>query len=145
MTETTTTKRPSRAKKPADHKPTLAERVEAEIDDNELLAGTEDFLKPAHKLRIKERNKVLALVFDMEAMLRDGKDEDKDLEELGEDLKNSIDRDSMMKMLELAGTVDEFVEENLATDKEAYVEWSEGKSHEVFFALLTHYAGLAGE
>lgn len=57
----------------------------------------------------------------------------------------SDDQEAMFAVMEFAEKVDEWAETNIAIDPEAYREWSEGKGHDVFFALINGYAGVLGK
>lgn len=59
--------------------------------------------------------------------------------------RSAEDNRALMEMLVAAEQIDTWAEETVAIDVEAYVAWSEGKSHEVFFALLTRYASALGK
>jgi hypothetical protein len=50
----------------------------------------------------------------------------------------------MPLLLDVLADVDEFAE-SIATDSDAYVQWSLGKGYEVFTALLMRYASAVGE
>lgn len=61
------------------------------------------------------------------------------------DPQSKVDRAMLRDMLDFAARIDEWAEETIATNEELYVEWAEGKGHEVFFSLLTKYAAALGK
>jgi hypothetical protein len=118
-------------KKPADHKKPAAELHDAALEREELLAGMPE-LKPAHRLRIRDRNRIASIIFKSPLFER---------ERQGGDDMSAEDIDAM---LELAAQIDEFAE-SIAVDADAYAEWAAGKDHQTFFAILDVYASAVGE
>ena len=59
--------------------------------------------------------------------------------------RSAEDNRALMEMLVAAEQIDDWAENTIAIDQAAYVAWAEGKSHEVFFALLTRYASALGK
>jgi len=120
---------PAGAKKPKDH---LAPETEPEVTEDELLA-TLPQLTPPHKLRLRQRNKIMA----MAARLNGLTDDDGGIEvEPGDP--------AFVELLDVLADVDDFAE-TIATDSAAYIDWSHTASYEQFGALLTRYASAVGE
>jgi hypothetical protein len=128
---------PEDVKQPQDHKPTAEERLEEALSADELLADLPE-LKAPEKLRIRDRNKVYTILLGSGLI-----DDDGDVD-LGDAEDKKLDFEKVTKTFEMAAQVDEFAE-SIAKDPDAYIAWSEGKGHEVFFALLTRYASAVGE
>lgn len=63
----------------------------------------------------------------------------------GSEPRTAEDNRALMEMLVAAEQIDEWAESTIAIDVQAYTEWAEGKTHEVFFALLTRYASALGK
>lgn len=131
----TSTPKTHAAKKPQDRKKSAAELHEERLAREELLAGMPE-LKPAHKLRIRDRNKVAAIIFNTSLF-----DRAEELEGVDE---SELSKDDIADMLEVAAQIDEFAE-SIAVDREAYIEWAAGKDYDVFFAILDLYGSAVGE
>jgi hypothetical protein len=144
---------------PSDHQAPAAERADAALADDDLIADVQG-LKPVHKLRLRQRNALIALMFKMTTFKEDYPDVEKAdkaeeearkaAEAAGVDFEPErnpeIDgqrRELQLKMLEFGAEVDEYFEANVADDPEAYVGWAEGKEHNAIFSLLSHYAGFS--
>lgn len=102
--------------------------LETELDIEELLADLPE-LKPATRLRARDRNKVLAIIAARE-----------DLEAPGEESGTA----DMVGLLDIAAEVDEFAE-SIAVDRDAYVAWAEGANYRQLLAILSRYGAAVGE
>lgn len=102
--------------------------LERKLGDDEILADM-PALKPAEKLRIRERNRLLRLV-----MLADDASSN----------ENATERETQLAALELMAGIDEFAE-SIALNPDAYVAWAEGQGHETFIAILNRYATALGK
>jgi hypothetical protein len=121
------------SKTPADHKPSAAELAhDAELADAELLGDMPE-LKAPHKLRIRDRNRLMRLV--LESELLDGDAPEPGAEPSTEDT---------LTMLTLIEGIDEFAE-SIAVDPVAYIEWAEGKDYDAFLAIMNRYAVALGK
>lgn len=125
--------------------PTEAEIAhDKELSDEELLADMPE-LKAPEKLRIRERNRIMRLVFESDFM---DKDDEKDAPkpktaaEKAEAAKQK--KQETLAILDLVAGIDEFAE-SIATDKEAYAEWSEGQDYPAFLALMHRYSAALGK
>jgi hypothetical protein len=109
--------------------PTEAEVAhEATLNADELLADLPKLKEPT-KLRLRERNRLLTLMFNSQALAEDGK----------------IDgRDEQLAILDLMAGIDEFAE-SIAVNQEEYVVWAEGRTYEAFIAILDRYAVALGK
>jgi hypothetical protein len=128
---------PPGAKKPQDRKPTAAETLESELNQDELLADLPELKAPA-RLRLRERNVILKLAINLRSLMDEGDE--------SESASINIDEDDarMPLLLDVLADIDEFAE-SIAVDKDAYVEWSLNKDYETFSALLMRYASAVGE
>lgn len=129
---TTAPKKPATPKRPEGRRTSEAERHEAALRDDELLEGMPELIPP-HRLRIRQRNRVMRLLLDS-GFVTDGEVNiapDEGLERLDD-------------VLGLAEAVDDFAE-SIAVDPEAYAQWSAGKDFDTFFAILARYSSAVGE
>jgi hypothetical protein len=107
---------------------------DAELAAEELLADMPE-LKPVHRLRIKERNRLMRLVLDSEIFNQTG---------VTEADKDNVDPTTLNSILSIVEGIDDFAE-SIARDPEQYVEWSEGKSWDTFLAILNRYSAALGK
>lgn len=131
-----TTVKPPKA--PQDRKPKSEEIHDAKLADAELLADM-PALKPSHRLRLRERNKLMTLLID--SGLLEGADENGDVDV---DLSTEEGRSKVKNMLATAAAVDDFAE-SIADDPAAYATWAEGKDVDHFMAILGLYMSAVGE
>ncbi|MCI2958253.1 hypothetical protein MN032_11140 [Agromyces atrinae] len=160
--------------------------LERKIADDELLEDLPELRAP-HKLRVKHRNAVWAILLDSGLMEQsdeasaksvkkyvDGykldelrtlatergieasgskseiagrlvdNDEETGTLDLSFDFRDSEELKRLKDLMGVAAAVDEFAE-SIALDKEAYIEWAEGKDMDVFFAILNRYSSAVGE
>jgi hypothetical protein len=127
---------PAGAKKPQDRKPTAAAQLEATLSDDELLADLPELKSPG-RLRLRQRNVIMAIALRLNAFVGDDDDSDEGL---------SLDENDprLPQLLDILAEIDEFAE-SIAVNREAYVEWAEGKDYDHFTALLQRYASAVGE
>lgn len=127
---------PAGAKKPQDRKPSAADQLEATLSDDELLADIPE-LKAPGRLRLRQRNVIMAIALRLNGFIGDDEDSDG---------KISLDEDDprLPQVLDILAEIDEFAE-SISVDPEAYAEWAEGKEYDVFTALLQRYASAVGE
>ncbi|UOR02060.1 hypothetical protein MUN77_01630 [Leucobacter allii] len=117
---------------------TAAAELEAELNDEELLADMPELRSPA-RLRMRHKNRLLALATRMHKRLgakgvkvKDG--------------RAKLTMDDMLGMLDICAEIDEFAE-SIAIDRDAYEEWAEANSdnHAAFIAILMRYQEAMGE
>lgn len=127
---------PAGAKKPKDRKPKAADQLEDSLSEDELLADLPE-LKAPGKLRIRQRNVIMAIALKLKAFVGDDEDDDGSFE---------MDEDDprLPQLLNILAEIDEFAE-SIAKDPIEYAEWAEGKDYDVFTALLQRYASAVGE
>ncbi len=128
---------PTGAKKPQDRKPTAAAQLEATLSDDELLADLPE-LKAPGRLRLRQRNVIMAIALRLNEFVGDEEDSD------GEGFSIDEDDPRLPQLLDILADIDEFAE-SIAVDPKAYAEWAEGKDYDVFTALLQRYASAVGE
>lgn len=101
--------------------------LEAVLADDELLADMPE-LKAPEKLRIRERNRLLALVLQADEM----------------NSRSLTGKEQQVAALDLMAGIDEFAE-SIAKNQDAYIEWSEGRNYEAFLAIMNRYATALGK
>jgi hypothetical protein len=129
---------PAGAKKPQDKKPSQAELEHEQIvDEDRALAGMPP-LHPAGELRIRERNKVMAIAMRLQSFA----DEDGQIEIDLDDPK--VDPEKVQRLLDVMADADDFAE-SIAVDPDDYVVWARRASYAQFSAILTRYGRAVGE
>lgn len=123
-----------------------AEPTEFEQEQERLAAEAEllaelPALMPQHRLRVRQKNmlKRIMLTFGpVFAALRATAGED------GKTDASKLTRDQYDQMFDALEAIDEFGEA-IATDKAAYIAWSEGKGDAEMYALYGRYTRAQGE
>lgn len=128
---------PAGAKKPQDKKPSQA-AIEREqiVDEDRALADMPALYGP-HELRIRERNRLMAIVVRLHALANDDGELDVDME---------ADSPEARELLDVIADADDFAE-SIAVDKDAYIAWARSPraGYEQFTAILTRYGRAVGE
>ncbi len=125
---------PTGTKKPQDRKPKAADQLEDILSEDELLADLPE-LKAPGKLRVRQRNVIMAIALKLRAFTGDDEDGSIDLDE---------DDARLPLLLDVLAQIDEFAE-SIAVHPDEYAAWAEGKDYEVFTALLSRYSSAVGE
>jgi hypothetical protein len=148
---TTTPAKPQDRKAPARSKaaaktPKPSEVVDAEQEAAELraeLLGDMPVLRPPHRFRLGHRNAFTNLTLDAaKSGAFDGNGDGDGMLEF--DLTKPGDIERYQKFADFVASVDDWAE-TIAEDKDAYAEWSEGKTEEHFIALYMHYRDELGK
>lgn len=145
---------PEGATVPQDHLPSDEEHaaaVAADLSDDELLADMPELIPPT-RLRIRQRNKVMALAIGLRSFAKkpaDGDAKPVDDGESEEDEAFDLDLDDLTdeeleKFLGVLASIDEFAQ-SIAVNEAEYVTWAEGQDYDVFSALLSRYSSAVGK
>ena len=108
-----------------------------ELLEAELLADLPKLKRP-EKLRIRERNRLMAIVLrfdDLRLEVGDVIDEDDD---------TPASREKSLAVLDVVADIDDFAE-SIARDPEAYADWSADQRPDAFLAILNRYSVALGK
>lgn len=125
-------------KAPQDRKPKSQDIHDEKLAQADLLVDLPT-LKPPHRLRLRQRNKLMGILLD--SGLLDDTDENGDVDV---DLSTEEGRSKVKNLMATAAAVDDFAE-SIADNPEEYELWAEGKQIDHFMAILGVYMSAAGE
>lgn len=127
-----------------------AKALDQEIEQADLLADVKGILPEPGKLRIRAQNELMKISLELMPMFEEMYEVDENGERVLDENGDAVVREDverseyLVAMFDATAKIDEFVE-SIALDRDAYVSWSEGKSHAHFMALLNYYRRVAGE